>query len=58
MISTSSRDGLPEDYDESRGKCGIEATRMALIEARLSGIEPLCITIDKEVLEYLPYMYW
>ncbi len=50
-------DGRPEDYGEYRGKYGIEDTRMALVEARRSGIHPFCITIDKEGLEYLPHMY-
>ena len=50
-------DGLPEDYGEYRGKYGIEDTRMALVEARSSGIHPFCIAIDKEGLEYLPHMY-
>ena len=50
-------DGRPEDYGEYRGKYGIEDTRMALLEARRSGIHPFCITIDKTGLEYLPHMY-
>lgn len=50
-------DGRPEDYDDYRGKYGIEDTRMALIEARRMGIHPFCITIDKEGLDYLPHMY-
>ncbi len=43
-------DGLPEDYGEYRGKYGIEDTRMALVEARSSGIHPFCIAIDFETL--------
>jgi len=50
-------DGRPEDYDEYRGSYGIEDTRMALLEARRTGIHPFCITIDKQGLEYLPHMY-
>ena len=50
-------DGRPEDYGEYRGKYGIEDTRMALIEARRTGVHPFCITIDKAGLDYLPYMY-
>jgi nitric oxide reductase NorD protein len=50
-------DGRPEDYGEYRGKYGIEDTRMALLEAKQSGIHSFCITIDKQGLEYLPHMY-
>jgi len=51
-------DGKPDDYDHYyRGGYGIEDTRQALFEARISGIHPFCITIDKEGAEYLPHMY-
>ena len=51
-------DGRPDDYfDVYRGPYGIEDTRMALLEARRSGIHPFCITIDKDARDYLPHMY-
>jgi nitric oxide reductase NorD protein len=50
-------DGRPEDYDHYRGRYGIEDTRMALVEARRTGIHPFCITIDSEGGDYLPHMY-
>lgn len=51
-------DGKPDDYSDSyRGEYGIEDTRKALIEARHSGIQPFCITIDQEARDYLPHMY-
>jgi nitric oxide reductase NorD protein len=50
-------DGKPDDYDIYRGAYGIEDTRMALIEAKRSGIHPFCITIDTEARDYLPHMY-
>lgn len=50
-------DGKPDDYDGYRGTYGIEDTRMALIEAKRSGIHPFCITIDTEARDYLPHMY-
>lgn len=43
-------DGYKEDYS-------LEDTRMALREARASGIEPVCITIDKQADSYLRRMY-
>ncbi len=50
-------DGKPDDSDGYTGQYAIEDTRMALLEARRSGIHPFCITIDKEGAEYLPHMY-
>ncbi len=51
-------DGRPDDYfDVYRGAYGIEDTRMALLEARRSGIHPFCVTIDREARDYLPHMY-
>jgi nitric oxide reductase NorD protein len=50
-------DGKPDDYDGYRGEYGIEDTRQALIEARRTGINPFCITIDRAARDYLPHMY-
>lgn len=51
-------DGRPDDYfDGYRGPYGIEDTRMALLEAKRSGVHPFCITIDREARDYLPHMY-
>lgn len=51
-------DGRPDDYfDGYRGQYGIEDTRMALLEARRSGVHPFCITIDRDARDYLPHMY-
>ncbi|MBF0218665.1 MAG: VWA domain-containing protein [Gammaproteobacteria bacterium] len=51
-------DGRPDDYGgEYQGIYGIEDTRMALLEARRSGIHPYCITIDEQAQEYLPRLY-
>jgi len=50
-------DGKPDDYDGYRGDYGIEDTRQALLEARMAGVHPFCITIDTEAREYLPHMY-
>ncbi len=43
-------DGYKDDYS-------LEDTRMALREARANGIEPVCITIDKQADPYLRRMY-
>lgn len=50
-------DGHPEDRDSYRGDYGVEDTRKALIEAKEQGIQPFCITIDKEARSYLPHMF-
>lgn len=50
-------DGKPDDSDGYVGAYAIEDTRMALLEARRSGIHPFCITIDREGADYLPHMY-
>jgi len=50
-------DGKPEDYDDYKGVYAIEDSKKALIEAKLSGIKPFCITIDKEARDYLPHLF-
>ncbi|MEK6747997.1 MAG: nitric oxide reductase activation protein [Pseudomonadota bacterium] len=50
-------DGRPYDYDYYCDDYGIEDTRRALIETRLSGIHPYCITIDQTAHDYLSHMY-
>ena len=49
-------DGRPEDYDAYKGDHGIEDTRHALIEARIAGVHPFCITIDREAPSYISRM--
>lgn len=50
-------DGRPDDYNDYHGEYGIQDTRMALVEARRSGIHPYCITIDESAQDYLPRLY-
>jgi nitric oxide reductase NorD protein len=50
-------DGKPEDYDDYKGEYAIEDTRHALIEAKIAGIHPFCITIDRQSHGYIPHMY-
>ena len=49
-------DGRPLD-DGYRDEYSLEDTKMALREARIKGIEPVCITIDREADQYLSRMY-
>ncbi len=46
-------DGKPNDVDEYEGRYGIEDTRQAVAEARLQGIVPFCLTVDREAPAYL-----
>jgi nitric oxide reductase NorD protein len=50
-------DGKPHDIDLYEGRYGIEDTRMALHEARETGIKPFCVTIDREGAGYLPHLF-
>ncbi len=50
-------DGKPNDVDEYEGRYGIEDTRQAVAEARLQGIVPFCLTVDREAPAYLPSIF-
>ena len=50
-------DGKPNDLDHYDSRYGIEDTRMAIHEARRIGLQPFCVTIDREGGEYLPYLF-
>ncbi len=50
-------DGKPNDVDEYEGRYGIEDTRQAIAEARLQGIVPFCLTVDRESSAYLPSIF-
>jgi len=45
-------DGRPNDVDLYEGRYGLEDTRQALAEARLQGVRPFCLTIDREAPRY------
>ena len=49
-------DGKPLDSDYA-GPYALEDTKMALREARMKGIHPFCITIDREANDYIREMY-
>jgi nitric oxide reductase NorD protein len=50
-------DGKPNDLDRYEGRYGIEDTRHAVIEARRSGLQPFCVTIDNKGSDYLPHLF-
>jgi nitric oxide reductase NorD protein len=41
-------DGKPNDVDQYPGRYGIQDTRQAVAEARLEGLVPFCLTVDRE----------
>ncbi|MDF0664449.1 MAG: VWA domain-containing protein [Nitrospira sp.] len=49
-------DGRPLD-DQYKDAYSLEDTKVALREARQQGVEPFCITIDREAEDYLRSMY-
>ncbi|NYT59041.1 VWA domain-containing protein [Alcaligenaceae bacterium] len=50
-------DGKPNDLDEYEGRYGVEDTRRAVTEARMQGVFPFCLTIDRQAARYLPGMF-
>jgi nitric oxide reductase NorD protein len=50
-------DGKPNDIDDYEGRYGVEDMRQAVIEARLQGIFPFCLTIDRQAADYLPRIF-
>ena len=50
-------DGKPNDVDEYEGRYGVEDARQAVAEARLQGLSPFCLTVDREAPIYLPRIF-
>jgi nitric oxide reductase NorD protein len=50
-------DGKPNDMDRYEGRHGLEDTRQAVVEARLQGVEPFCLTVDRQAGTYLPHLF-
>ncbi len=50
-------DGKPNDVDVYEGRYGIEDTRQAVAEARLQGLHPFCLTVDREAPAYLSRIF-
>jgi nitric oxide reductase NorD protein len=50
-------DGRPNDVDHYAGRYGIQDTRQAVAEARLQGLVPFCLTVDREAPVYMPSIF-
>jgi nitric oxide reductase NorD protein len=50
-------DGKPNDIDDYEGRYGVEDMRQAVTEAKLQGINPFCLTIDRQAAHYLPAVF-
>lgn len=50
-------DGKPNDIDHYEGRYGVEDMRQAIIEAKLQGISPFCLTVDRQAQTYLPRIF-
>lgn len=50
-------DGKPNDVDIYDGRYGVEDTRQAVTEAKLQGISPFCLTVDRNGSSYLPAVF-
>ncbi len=50
-------DGKPNDVDVYEGRYGVEDMRRAVTEAKLQGIAPFCLTVDRTAASYLPGVF-
>jgi nitric oxide reductase NorD protein len=50
-------DGKPNDVDMYEGRYGIEDTRQAVAEARLQGLHPFCVTVDRQAPVYISRIF-
>ncbi|WP_306108650.1 nitric oxide reductase activation protein NorD [Pseudomonas sp. ANT_J28] len=50
-------DGKPNDVDQYEGRYGVEDLHQAVTEAKLQGIYPFCLTIDRQAANYLPAVF-
>ena len=50
-------DGKPNDVDRYEGRYGVEDARQAVVEARLQGLHPFCVTVDRHAPTYMPRIF-
>ena len=49
--------GTSNDVDVYEGRYGVENMRSAVIESKLQGIAPFCLTVDRQAASYLPGVF-
>jgi nitric oxide reductase NorD protein len=50
-------DGKPNDCDRYEGRYGYEDARQALAEARMQGVAPFCVTVDRHASRHLAGLF-
>ncbi len=50
-------DGKPNDVDHYEGRYGVDDMRRAVDEAKMQGVFPFCLTIDRQAAKYLPAVF-
>lgn len=50
-------DGHPNDVDAYEGRYGVEDMRQSVQEAKLQGVIPFCLTIDRQAADYLTKVF-
>jgi len=50
-------DGKPNDVDQYEGRYGVEDTRQAVAEARVQGLVPFCLTVDRDAPAYMTAIF-
>lgn len=50
-------DGHPNDVDQYEGRYGVEDMRQSVNEAKLQGVSPFCLTIDRQAADYLSKVF-
>ena len=50
-------DGKPNDVDLYEGRYGVEDARQAVAEARMQGLHPFCVTVDRHAPAYMPRIF-
>jgi nitric oxide reductase NorD protein len=50
-------DGKPNDVDHYPGRYGVQDTRQAVAEARMQGLVPFCLTVDREAPAYMSSIF-
>ena len=50
-------DGKPNDMDLYEGRYGVEDSRQGMAEARLQGIHPFCVTVDRHAPDYMKRIF-